>query len=99
MYSDYKIVFDGEGSWSFNNDSARNVVILVLIIVLHLTLRIVRMKDLLIIIRATLALQRNVAILIFAKFCYSFHYDGVNSSFLVNGKNLSVHLFFNGKSW
>ena len=27
MYSDYRMVFDSAGSWSFNNDSARNVVI------------------------------------------------------------------------
>ena len=27
MYSGYRITFDSAGSWSFDNDSARNVVI------------------------------------------------------------------------
>ena len=27
VYSGYGIVFDGEGSWSFNDDTVRNVVI------------------------------------------------------------------------
>ena len=27
LYSDYRITFDGKGSWSFNNDSVRNVII------------------------------------------------------------------------
>ena len=27
MYSDYRIAFDSAGSWSFDNDSARNFVI------------------------------------------------------------------------
>ena len=27
MYSDYGMVFDSTGSWSFNNDSAKNVII------------------------------------------------------------------------
>ena len=27
VYSDYRIVFDGKGEWSFGNDYARNVII------------------------------------------------------------------------
>ena len=34
-YNGRGIVFEGEGSWSFGNDFARNVAILVLIIVHH----------------------------------------------------------------
>ena len=28
VYSRYEIAFDGKGSWSFNNDFARNVIFL-----------------------------------------------------------------------
>ena len=38
VYSGYGIIFDNAGSWSFNNDTARSVIFLVLIIVLHLML-------------------------------------------------------------
>ena len=27
MYSGYRIAFDGKGSWSFNDDFARNVIV------------------------------------------------------------------------
>ena len=27
MYSDYRIAFDSAGSWSFDNDSARNFIV------------------------------------------------------------------------
>ena len=42
VYSGYGITFDSGGSWSFDNDVARNVIILVLIIVYHLMLTIAR---------------------------------------------------------
>ena len=36
LYKGYKITFDSAGSWSFDNDTARNVINLVLVIVHHL---------------------------------------------------------------
>ena len=29
MYSGYQIAFDGKGEWSFDNDTARNVLIFI----------------------------------------------------------------------
>ena len=43
MYSGYGIAFDGAGSWSFGDDCAENVIVLVLIIVHHLIEIIVKM--------------------------------------------------------
>ena len=43
MYSGYGIAFDGAGSWSFGDDCAKNVIVLVLIIVHHLIEIIVKM--------------------------------------------------------
>ena len=40
VYRGYRITFDAAGSWSFGNDSVRNVLFLVLIIVLHLMVTI-----------------------------------------------------------
>ena len=42
VYSDYEITFDSASSWSFDNGTARNVIILVLTIVHHLMLTITR---------------------------------------------------------
>ena len=42
VYSNFGIAFDGAGSWSFGNDFARNVIILMLIIVHHLMLIVAR---------------------------------------------------------
>ena len=42
VYSGYRITFHSAGSWSFDNDFARNVLILVLIIVHHLILTVTR---------------------------------------------------------
>ena len=42
-YSSYGIAFDGKGSWSFNDNFAKNVIIFgVLIVVHHLILTILK---------------------------------------------------------
>ena len=43
LHTDYGIVFDGKGSWSFNDDFARNVIIFGVHYINHLILTILKM--------------------------------------------------------
>ena len=71
LYSGYRTEFDGAGSWKFGNKFARNVVILLLIIVYHLMSIISKIifqcqvKDRLMILMVAFALQRKSLVLIF----------------------------------
>ena len=48
IYSGYGVVFDGKGSWNFDNDFARKSIILVLIVVYNLILIILRITSILV---------------------------------------------------
>ena len=91
MYSGYRITFDSGGSWSFDNDIARNVIMFgvdnsssfraanckIIFVVLELMKNLIH--------------QRKNLVLILVKqpkFCLSFHYNADNSCLFVNGKEI-----------
>ena len=104
VYSGYGITFNGRGSWNFDNDFARNVIIFLLeMLSFHLMLTIARKKILIVgegltygITGSFCAPEKKFGISFTKanpKFCFCLHYNSDDSCFFVNEKkSLSLKL-------
>ena len=96
VYSDYGIIFLGVGVWGFVDDSAKNAIFLVLVIVHHLTSLIAKIITILIILgllklKAVLALKKEISVNFNkakTKLFLNLHCNGNSSYLFIKGKEI-----------